>query len=340
MQSGAVDFVLSNPGGVAMLLGAHTMRNEVASLAYLPLGPQLHDLRSYLDRWPLWSLPRQPVPALAWLWMVVTIVVIAIGMAAAYVRLRWAAFLPILIHVGYSLSASLPRVSGWRFILPADWVTLVYYCIGLTQLAALALAVVSGRASFVNGAWQRASAPARPVRAAGSQRAVAVTVLGLGLIGVALPGAELLIPNRYPPLEAEEKVNRYASEQALAALVPQISSEDLSAFLQSEPGAIVLYGRALYPVYYGRGQIHGDHTEFALDASKYNRLELMLTGSDRSPVYLPLLAPPRRFRHAQDVLVIGCAERTHVRALLLLPRRLEQSLAAVPWAGLACPDVP
>jgi hypothetical protein len=270
----------------------------------------------------------------------VTLLIVAIGIGAAVARLGWAGLLPLLVHLGYSVSTTPARLSGWRFILPADWVTLVYYCIGLTQLVGLALAVVSGRGSFVSGAMWRTSAPARAVRAAGSTRAVAVTALGLGLIGAALPGGELLIPNRYPTLDAEEKVNRFASEQALAALVPQTSKEDLSVFLQSEPGAIALYGRALYPVYYGRGQIHGDHTEFALDASKYNRLELMLTGSDRSPVYLPLLAPPRRFRHAQDVLVIGCAERTHVRALLLLPRRLEQSLAAVPWSGLACPDVP
>ena len=53
--------------------------------------------------------------------------------------------MPLLIHFTYSLSVVTARISGWRFIMPVDWIPQMYYSIGLIQLVLMLASVVWNR---------------------------------------------------------------------------------------------------------------------------------------------------------------------------------------------------
>jgi hypothetical protein len=115
-----------------------------------------------------------------------------------------------------------------------------------------------------------------------------------------------------------------------------VSRADVRSFLAQDPAAAILYGRALYPRFYRRGKYWGDDTGFILVAREYARLQFAVTGSDRAEVYLPLSQAPADFPHAADVLVIGCFEGGHMRALLARIDDQAEALSAAPWNGLTC----
>jgi hypothetical protein len=108
----------------------------------------------------------------------------------------------------------------------------------------------------------------------------------------------------------------------------------LETFLETETGATVLHGRALYPAYYELGKFWGESSSNLLAASQYDRLQFRLIGPDRVFVYLPLQTAPDYFPHASDVFVVGCLREGSVQALLIGVN--ENSVAAFPFHGLTC----
>src|SRR5690349_5561129 len=116
-----------------------------------------------------------------------------------------------------------------------------------------------------------------------------------------------------------------------------ITASALQNFLETEPGATILYGRALYLVYYMEGKFGGDDSWNLLAASAYDRLQFTLTGPQDAFVYLPLTKPPSDFPHASDVMIVGCTHDTATQALLVQVDRIW--LVSSAFEGLRCPAI-
>ena len=338
MRAQMLDYIVAYPGEVAAFISSHAMHNEILSVASLPIGVQVSGLEDYVHRWQVWQSPRQPLSPAAVLWMGVSLVLIAVGLGAAVSRIGWLGLVPLAIHIGYSLSVAPARLSGWRFILPADWVLLVYYCLGMVYAAAFVIGLLAGRTPLPVAVPNRMPTAEAVVPNGSKNWPALLGIVGLLCLGAALPAVELAIPNRYPALSPEETVSRFVPEHVLQQLDPDVSSAELQALLSSDPRAAVLHGRALYPAFLRKGRAFGHDTEFTESAREHNRLQFVLTGTDRSEVYLPLESSPARFPHAMDVSVIGCREGRHVRALLIFSS--EEPLMASPWTRLTCDPLP
>ena len=60
---------------------------------------------------------------------------LALGLGTAWKRGHWMGMIPLIILVSYFLANSLSRTSGGRYLVPADWVVLIYYVLGLFTVA-------------------------------------------------------------------------------------------------------------------------------------------------------------------------------------------------------------
>lgn len=319
-------FVLTHPGEVAGFITAHTLRNEVSSLLALPMRFDLSDrlvafynlqpywqglegrlwneccsLDSYVTSTPYWGAWEGDLPSEAWLPLLFNLAVIAVGIGAAWRKLGWLTLVPIGLHLLYSISTALARVSGWRLILPADWVVLLFYCVGLGQLTLWL-------GGFLFGSQRQAEA--QPVAetqsvAPGRRTLLAAAALVL-LAGATIPLVELAVPSRYADLD------RAAALQRL-----QAAGLDGEAFLQ-QPEARLYWGRGLYPSHYPAGGGLPSNEADAFSPQPFARLSFRLVGPQ---VYDQVALPATiasAFPNASDVLVLGCAREGYMRAAAVL----------------------
>lgn len=329
-SASVVAFTRQYPGEVARFITAHFLHNEVSSLLALPmrfdLANRIVDYRGLLPYWedrqadlwgqccsldtymketPYWQKWDGIFPAEATLPLLFNLTLVALGLGAAWQRAGWLGLLPLGVHLGYSASTAIARVSGWRLILPADWAVILYYCLGLAQLAIWVWVYLGGA--------RRLFAVPKDVRAARAERRTislpvsAALILALALV---IPVCEALIPARYQPLN-DQQATLIWEQKTLA------DEADMADFLR-QPGAGVLVGRALYPRYYpaNAGEPGGQWPAF--NPLPFNRLGFVLLGPKGNHVILPLDAAPAAFPNGADVLVFGCQTEAYFQAVAVL----------------------
>ncbi len=312
-------FVLQHPGEVTRFITAHFLHNEVASFLALParfdltgrlvefynlrpywpgreaqLWAECCSLDAYIDTTPYWAGWDGVIPPdLAWP-LALNMALVAIGIGAAWRKLGWLALIPLGIHLLYSASTALARVSGWRLILPADWVLILFYALGIGQVSLWAARYLFGF-SANTPALQPASKPTRLALNRGLLWAVALALLA----GSFIPVAELLVPDRYASLDAAAALQRLQASPVVAA-----SGLDPAAFL-AQPGARLYWGRALYP----RHQTAATPAEItAGDGLAFNHTEFRLVGP-HGHLLMALPGGVRPFPNAVDVVVLGCQQK-------------------------------
>ena len=136
------------------------------------------------------------------------------------------------------------------------------------------------------------------------------------LISAAIPFTEAVIPERY----SEGWLEQTLSEPNLKRELRQAGISNSLADFASENGLKLLYGRALFPRYYGSNQGIPDSDWFAYVPRDYARLGFYLVGPDEENIVLPLEGNPTIFPHAVDVIVLGCSKDGYFESRLVIQR--------------------
>ena len=330
-----VRYVFNHPLELARVYSSYFIHNEIISVVYLPTSLKLYDARGYVDNLPFWDDPYIDLANEYGVMFFLNLALITLGVAAAFDRLKFLGIFPLLIHLTYSLSVVIGRISGWRFVLPIDWILQFYYSIGVIQLFFIIVSVVWNRKLALETEGNILQHPNVP--SPFFQRKTYFTVAGFLLIGLSLPMFELIMPVRYPALSQNELIERYVPDPLQFDGVEPVTASALKIFLETEPGATVLYGRALYPSYYERGDFWGESSANLLAASQFDRLQFYLIGPSRVFAFIPLERAPQYFPHASDVFVIGCEQDASLR--VLIAQVDDQVLFSSPWAGLTCSEL-
>lgn len=330
MKRQVVQYIVDHPIDVAHFYTSYFLHNEIASLTYLPMSFRFDTLYRYVDKVGFWAAPylgNVPFLYLPNLFLIVCFV--AFGIGVTFQRFRWVGMMPLFFHFAYSFSSVPVRQSGWRFILPVDWIVVLYFCIGLTEFGLLVHSLFSSKFNAL---------PIKPESKRFARRVswsgTSVTFASFALLGIAIPLIEFGIPERYPALPNDELIYAQVPNGVTLEDRKNISAANLTKFLETDPDATVLYGRALYPSYYESGKFWGDANATLLEASKYDRLQFNLIGSRNAFVFIPLQKVPEYFPNASDVFIVGCLQRESVRALIVKINDIV--LDATPLYGLTC----
>jgi hypothetical protein len=330
MKSQMVRYVLDHPLEIARVYSTYFIHNEISSVVYLPMSFRLYDLYSYVKQLPFWDGPYIDLGNSYGVMFFLTLGLIALGVGASFQRLGFLGLFPLLIHFTYSFSVVTARISGWRFILPVDWIPQVYYSIGLIQLIWMIASVIWNKRATET---EEADANTNP---SFFQRRTYVAMAGFLIVGLSLPVMELSLPVRYPTLPPNDLIKDHAVTLQLDDS-EQVTASALKSFLETEPGAMVAYGRALYPSYYEEGYFWGESSPNLVAASRFNRLQFMLIGPDQGFTFIPVEEAPQYFPHAADVFVVGCRGDGFIRALLVKVN--DQMLVSSTWHGLTCSEM-
>jgi len=292
--------VKTNPGGAFKVFINRFLNNCVGNLLILPLRNDL------LDTNELWQPTRpfwehwygRPTAGQSEV-LAFYILLLGLGLAAAWKRLGLWAFAPLGVNLLYNFWTSVALLSGQRFLLTMDWSIYLYYMIGL-------FVVVSGFLKLLESAqlrvtrWEQANAVPATASLKYDQPWSAYLISGLFflLVGASIPLSERIFPKRYPPMDQARIFSQLSSSAAFnnahldaACLQDVIDQNHLTGYT----------GRALSPRFYDTGE--GENTaKQGYAPSDQSRLVFQGSGNRYGVVILNLPEAPDFFPHAADVL--------------------------------------
>jgi len=113
------------------------VRNGLASILALPPTVEIAPLGDTLKASPFWRTKRLfslRWPMSAWVMLALNLAFLAVGMVTLWQHSeesRLLLLVTLFIWGGYLLTVAIPRSSGGRYIVPANWVPLLFYAVGL-----------------------------------------------------------------------------------------------------------------------------------------------------------------------------------------------------------------
>ncbi|MBE0671784.1 MAG: glycosyltransferase family 39 protein, partial [Anaerolineales bacterium] len=126
-----ISFTRENPEYVATFFTAHFLNTEIGGLLSLPLIKEFSGLYAPINLyWVEWN------GVLEWynlILVIVYLIVLGVGLGAAWHRMRWLSLVPLVFNIGYAVANGIARFSSWRYNLPVDWVIYFYFAIGVIE---------------------------------------------------------------------------------------------------------------------------------------------------------------------------------------------------------------
>ncbi len=285
----------------------------------------------YNNRLPFWRHLGSYWPGKTILPITINVVLIALGVHTAWKQNRFIGLIPLFAAVGYYLVNALVRNSGGRYIIPLNWVGLLYFAIGGIQ-------VTWGAASLFGRRTLRLEAQAGVERGTWplDKRAALGLFLGTLLLALALPLAERVIPPRYSDHTLDDRLAALRNSPVTPLKSGEIHLID--TFLAN--GGDALTGSAFYPRFNRAAQMGSVWNIYY--SRPYPHIGFYLSSPHDAGIVLPYTNPPEYFPHASQVLVLGCPAEDGYQALAVFLFSEDEKPTKAMWrsplpADLGCP---
>ena len=298
-----IEFAVKNPKFVSGFISNHFLAAQVDGLLALPLIKPYNGLFEPINLyWTSWN------GNLEWyniLLLIFYLVVIAIGLAAAWKRLRWAGLLPLAFNFAYVLATAIGRFSGWRYDLPADWVPYFYFGIGFAEIIVF-IALLFGAKENIR-----------------TEHSIEDTQSKRALPGMIILALVFALIGGLPWFAKGIASSRYA-DQSLSTLSAQIASipgaptpSDMETFL-SQKDTILQKGRLLYPRFYIRNEGAVSRNPWpAYETRSYPRLGFLFLNQSLAHAVFPTKANVVDAPQASDVILLACKHDDYLEVRLL-----------------------
>ena len=303
-----LEFALKDPGFVFGFISNHFLATQIHGLLALPLIKPFNGIFEPVNLY--WMDWQGQLEGYNLLLILVYLMIIALGLGAAWRRWRWIGLVPLAFSLAYALATAIGRFSGWRYDLPADWIWYFYFGIGFAELLMQAASVFRANEEKL----RRAAAGDSPERSrrGGMQSnpqlpALAFTLLIFALLG----GLPWLAENIAAPHFANQSQGYLLAEMSSLTSAP--TSDQLNAYAR-QGKAFIQAGRLLYPRFFSKDDgLASAHPWPAYAVRDYPRLGFLLLNQSS---FFVVFRTKRlaEFPHAQDAIVIGCQRDGYVEA--------------------------
>lgn len=276
-------------------VGFHFLNNLYGGLAKLPTSFFFYPLEDQVSNgiWdfsksePMWRKKLNIETLLA---LSVNLVLLLVGVFAAWKKFGFAGLTGVIVQTGYYVGNAVSQTSGGRYLVPVNWITLVYYSLGILVLTKLLIKAFTKRDQSAEAAGEvQPLVSHKPVL---SRRSVLVLLGGCLLIGLVLPALDL-IPSTLP---AEDDTLVVGEAYEILSDRGLVTDAEWKEFLMN-PGHVVVQGVAYHPRYY-RGDFY-----------RAGNLSFELTVLAKEHVFIGYstsIEPRERFSDGSKVILVGC----------------------------------
>jgi len=288
--------------GVVAIIGNHLFNNLIASTLVFPLSFRNDSLDALVradgSLWAQGSILHLTVGQ--WIWLLGHLWLIAIGFATAWRKTSWAGLMPLFFLVVYALALAMARTSGGRYIAAINWIVILYWAAGVSQLTLWLTGKQEDRSQVIVN--YHASNQDKPN---GKQWLLLLT--SLLVIASAPVWSGWLFPAQ---MQAIDTVLAHARiSNVLQSAGYQYVPDEVEDFLAGNQISVMRVGKLLYPRYYPAGE-GGGPRDGVYRPLGYNRLVFQVAGiDDYSGAILPInLEGVTEIPPLADVLYIGCRQ--------------------------------
>lgn len=286
--------------GIVWLTATHFLHNLLGTTLTFPVQLPYHDLKTTLQA-PRWDSNWDGrLPADAAILMIANLAIVALGAGFARKNNTFAGWLPLVFFLAYHAANGVVRNSGSRYLVPVDWMALVYYGIGLTQLAGW-FGVWAFRLDTGADAVRCSDLPVEK----SVTRSCMAAVIVLLLAGVSLPLAGALVPDRLTYLDKADS-QQLLSDLGFDDALRHAGVDDAAweTFLADER-VIIFQGIAVNPRYMKGGEGMASNW-YVFGTQSYARLSFVGLGLYDAGVILPYDEDPGGFPAGSEIFAIGC----------------------------------
>ena len=258
----------------------HFLNSEISNFRLFSLRDKLHSLPELLkSREAYWEdLDNNELSGYNLFFVGLGFLVWALGVSAANRRSPHAGLIPLAAITVFNFSTALGRYSAGRYLIPTDWIIMLYFAIGMADFLCVLYRFFAGKTETEH----------RVETFAPSYLSTGICVL---LIAAAIPLADRAIPQKFikePPEFVKEKVG---------AMTMECPAEN----------QLYLHALAVYPRYYAAGEGEPESAKQGYTAVDYGRLVfLTLAPENFGTMEMHLDEPPEYLPDGAEVWLSGC----------------------------------
>jgi Dolichyl-phosphate-mannose-protein mannosyltransferase len=305
-------FAIKDPKFVLGFIATHFFATQINGLLALPLIEPYNGLFAPLNLyWMSWD------GSLSWYnsaLVIIYLAFIAVGLGAVWRRLRWVGLVPLAFSLGYSLANGLGRFSGWRYDLPADWISYFYFGIGVAEILGTVALIFGAKSEKI---FTSISKHGLPDAKWNHRLLLTGAITGVFVLVGALPWlVEGLATPRYSKQPLTQLVTTLSDSSSVQQL--GVNQTQIEMFNRA-PQTTLQIGRVLYPRFFTRNQgLASSHPWPAYAPRDFPRLGFELLNQSRKDVLLPSRTIPDPFPSASDAIVLGCQRTDYIEVRLIL----------------------
>lgn len=323
--------IVSHPLYVAEFVTAHFLNNEIGDLLILPVRNGLSEPRELIyPISPFWQDWNGEIDVKQGLLIAANLLIISLGIGVSWKRYKLLGLIPLLFNLVYNLSTSIARYSGWRYLLPVDWIGYFYFAIGMiAPLSKIPDLFSKNIESNHSRSFDMSDSPRITRLLFPPLRGTIIFVLLSIFFGMSLILVEKIVPPKFSPSQNQLVLPQMLSNSTV--LSSEIDKKALSLF-DKQPDTFIVKGRALYPRYYGAGEGELKTAKTGYEPSPDARLVFMVASQPDGLVIFKTNTPPSNFPNGADVSVIGCQTDLFAQALIITVHGQEETTYISPDA--------
>jgi hypothetical protein len=299
-----INFILRNPGEYIGFVGNNFLHNEILSIFTLPVRPfPIQDLNQFINPVDLFWVNNKNINYRTMSLLLVFLAIICIGIASAYSQNKFIGLIPLVFHLAYNFSSALSRFSGWRFIMPVNWILLLYFSIGLIQLVKLFLVFFGFSQKGITSSLiieqnsEVLDSNKNQFPTIGLIGGISVAII----LGLSILATMTFIPSRYANQNRGELIQDLTKNPAWK---DSLSKKEGILDLLNSKNVFIEKGMAFYPRFYNAGDGEPTRSASAYQTREFPRLVFLLIGNDRRELVFPIRESPLYFPNGSEVIIV------------------------------------
>jgi len=261
------------------------------------------DIRHYVKTLPYyWKVWKGEISLTTYLPVTLSLLFITVGIAQVWKDRSIIVMIFLGLSAAHIFIWSFARFSGSRYIKPIDWIPLIFYGIGLTEITLVILDryIHNAREKLVKGVGINNSNKPFSVPESWKVPVLWLTVIIIVVIGL----GPTLLENRISPRFTEERLQDRVGELTLLKN-PTILNEQCMKRIDQRDNMELLYGQALYPRFLKQDEKDSDTRGGTLPESYGPRVDFYVIGDVITWASLPQEDPSVPLDHTDEIILFG-----------------------------------
>ncbi|MEE4193801.1 MAG: glycosyltransferase family 39 protein [Anaerolineae bacterium] len=235
--------------------------------------------------------------------MAINIAIAGLGLASSKEKQRGLRWFPLVLFLTYHLTNGIVRTSGSRYLVPVEWVVILYFSIGLAQL------IEWGTHWWLNIplAEQRAI-PEPSLQKKQTYQPLVITWVVLLLFGLSMPLSDVLANDKLTYPSKSEAWDILYQQGLIEALQDQgFITDKIEDQVKNNEVVLIFHGMTMTPRFLRANQSIQPVYDLYQRRS-ISRLTFLGIGQVTAAINLPLEKSPMEFPDHTEFYVIGCAD--------------------------------